>query len=151
MLRFSQLCCFHLDRGMSLCFCLTLMYCWAPLAAQTAVYCYMDKFWQGGLEGILVSVLCSSGSLRVCLREIRLQDACVLSHSFLSDSCDPTDCSPPGSSVHGIFQTRILSGLPFPSPGDLPDPGITPVSPASPLLAGRFFTPEPPGKPPVLR
>ena len=36
------------------------------------------------------------------------------------------------------------SGLPFPSPGDLPDPGIEPVSPA---LAGRFFTTAVPGKP----
>ena len=36
------------------------------------------------------------------------------------------------------------SGLPFPSPGDLPDPGIEPASPA---LAGGFFTTEPPGKP----
>ena len=35
------------------------------------------------------------------------------------------------------------NGLPFPSPGDLPDPGIKPASPA---LAGRFFTTEPPGK-----
>ena len=35
------------------------------------------------------------------------------------------------------------SGLPFPSPGDLPDSGIEPMSPA---LAGRFFTTEPPGK-----
>ena len=34
-------------------------------------------------------------------------------------------------------------GLPFPSPGDLPDPGIEPESPA---LAGKFFTCEPPGK-----
>ena len=32
------------------------------------------------------------------------------------------------------------SGLPFPSPGDLPDPGIEPVSPMSPALAGGFFT-----------
>ena len=36
------------------------------------------------------------------------------------------------------------SGLPFPSPGNLPDPGIEPASPA---LAGRFFTTEPPRKP----
>ena len=36
------------------------------------------------------------------------------------------------------------SGVPFPFPGDLPDPGIEPGSPA---LAGRFFTTEPPGKP----
>ena len=58
--------------------------------------------------------------------------------------CDPVDCSLPGSSVHGIFQARIWSGLPFPSPGDLPDPGIKPVSPAS---AGRFFNTEPFGGP----
>ena len=42
--------------------------------------------------------------------------------------CDPTDCSPPGSSVHGILQARICTGLPCPSPGDLPDPGIEPAS-----------------------
>ena len=39
------------------------------------------------------------------------------------------------------------SVLPFPSLGDLPDPGIEPESPASPELAGRFFATEPPGKP----
>ena len=36
----------------------------------------------------------------------------------------------PGSSVHGISQARILEWLPFPAPGDLPDPGIEPASPA---------------------
>ena len=35
----------------------------------------------------------------------------------------------------------------FPIPGDLPDPGIEPMSPAPPALAGGFFTTEPPGKP----
>ena len=39
------------------------------------------------------------------------------------------------------------SGLPFLTPGDLPDPGIRPTSLASPALAGRFFTTEPPEKP----
>ena len=39
------------------------------------------------------------------------------------------------------------SGLPFPSPGDLQDPGAEPISLASPALAGGFFTTEPPGKP----
>ena len=39
------------------------------------------------------------------------------------------------------------SGLPFPSPGDLPNPGIEPVSLASPALAGGFFTTMPSGKP----
>ena len=35
--------------------------------------------------------------------------------------CDPMDCSLPGSSIHGIFQARVQSGLPFASPGDLPN------------------------------
>ena len=38
-------------------------------------------------------------------------------------------------------------GLPFPPQGDLPDPGIEPVSLASPVLVGGFFTTAPPGKP----
>ena len=41
--------------------------------------------------------------------------------------CDPMDCSPPGSSVHGIFQARILERFAFPSPGDLLDLGVEPA------------------------
>ena len=52
------------------------------------------------------------------------------------------DYSLPGSSVHGIFQARILKWLPFPPPRDLPDPGIELGLPA---LAGIFLTPEPSG------
>ena len=44
----------------------------------------------------------------------------------------------------GFPRQEYWSGLPFPSPGDLPDPGIKPVSPA---LADRFFTIEPPRSP----
>ena len=40
-----------------------------------------------------------------------------------------------------------LSSLPFPTPGDLPDPGLEPVSLSSSALMGRFFTVVPPGKP----
>ena len=47
------------------------------------------------------------------------------SHSVMSDGLFLTPRpSLPGSSVHGISQARIWSGLPFPSPGDLPDPAI---------------------------
>ena len=53
--------------------------------------------------------------------------------------CDPRDCSPPSSSVHGILQAGILRGLPCPPPGDLPNPGIKPQSLMSPALAGEFF------------
>ena len=47
----------------------------------------------------------------------------------------------------GFSRQEYWSGLPFPPPGDLPDPGIELMSPVSPALAGRFFTTEPLGKP----
>ena len=50
----------------------------------------------------------------------------LLSHVQLF--CDPKDCSPPGSFFHWTFQARILEWQPFPSPGDLLDPGIKPVT-----------------------
>ena len=70
----------------------------------------------------------------------------MLSQSVVSDSVQPHDCSPPGSSVHGILQTEHWSGLPSPPPGDLPDPGIEPESLASAALAGGFFASVPPGR-----
>ena len=60
--------------------------------------------------------------------------------------CDPMDCSSPGSSVHGTSE-EYWNGSPFPPPGELPNSGIKPTSPVAPALAGRFFIPEPPGKP----
>ena len=47
------------------------------------------------------------------------------------------DCSPPGFSVHGIFQSGKWSGLPFPTSSDLLNPGIEPTPSASLALAGR--------------
>ena len=55
---------------------------------------------------------------------------CVHVYSFMSNS-DPMDYSSPCSSIHGIFQARILVWLPFPTPGDLPHTGIEPVSPVA--------------------
>ena len=49
-------------------------------------------------------------------------------------------------SLNFISQTKYWSGLPFPLPEDLLDPGIKPASLASPALAGGFFTTEPPGQ-----
>ena len=48
----------------------------------------------------------------------------------------------------GLSQQEHWSGLPFPSPGDSPEPGIELPSPAAPTPAGRFLTTKPPGKPP---
>ena len=57
------------------------------------------------------------------------------------------DHSPPGSSVHGISQARIMEWMPFPPSGYFLNPGIESVSLASPALAGRFFTTATLGKP----
>ena len=55
--------------------------------------------------------------------------------------CDPMDCSPPGTSVHGILQAnKYWSELPFSPPGDLPDPGIEPCLLRLPVLASGLFT-----------
>ena len=47
----------------------------------------------------------------------------------------------------GLFSQEYWSELTIPPPGDLPDPGIEPASPA---LAGGFFATGPPGKPAVF-
>ena len=61
--------------------------------------------------------------------------------------CYPIDCSLPDSSVHGIFQARILEQVAIPPAGNLPNPGIEPASSEASVLAGRFFTIKPPRKP----
>ena len=58
--------------------------------------------------------------------------------------CDPKDCNPPGFSVHGIFQARVLEWVAISSPGDLPNPRIEPRSSA---LWADAPLPELPGKP----
>ena len=75
-------------------------------------------------------------------------DLCLC--SVVSDSLQPHGLWKPGSFVHGTFQQEYWSGLPFPSPGDLPEPEIkseSPVTPVTPVLAGGFFTSVPPRKP----
>ena len=68
---------------------------------------------------------------------------CVLVAQLDLIPCDPMDCSPPGSSVPVISHQEYWSGWPFPSPGDLPNPGI---EPRSPTLQTDSSPPEPPGK-----
>ena len=58
--------------------------------------------------------------------------------------CDPMDCSHQAPPSMGFSRQEYWSGLPFPSPGDLPDPGI---EPRSPTLQADAVTSEPPGKP----
>ena len=69
----------------------------------------------------------------------------------MSNSFDLRDCSCQVPLSMEFSRHEHWSGLPFPTPGDHPDPGIDPVPLASPALAGGFFTTEPPGKPNYIR
>ena len=66
----------------------------------------------------------------------------------VSDSVTPWTISCQAPLSMEFYRQECWSGLSFPPPGDLPNPGIKPVSP---VLAGVFFTTEPPGKPSNLR
>ena len=68
---------------------------------------------------------------------------CVLSCVQLFVTLQTVVCQTPASM--GFFRQEYWNGLPFPSPGDLLDAGIKPASLASPVVAGGFFTSEPPG------
>ena len=87
---------------------------------------------------IWASQLCSQK-----LTPDQLECCCLVDKSYPT-LCNPIDCSPPGFLSMRFPKQEYWKGLPFPSPGDLPDPGIEPVSPA---LAGGFFTTVLPGKP----
>ena len=67
----------------------------------------------------------------------------MLSHVFVTPWT--VACQAPLSM--GFPTQEYWNGLPFPSRGDHPDPGIQSPSPVSPALAGGFFTIVPPGKP----
>ena len=79
-----------------------------------------------------------------CQKDGTLLDTVYESESEVTQSCptlcDPMDYSLSGSSIHEIFQARVLEWIP--SPGDLPDPGIEPGSPA---LQADTLPSEPPG------
>ena len=74
-------------------------------------------------------------------------DACMLCRSVESDSETPWTVACQAPLLMEFSRQEYWSGVPFPTPVDLPDPGIEPASPVSPALAGRFFTTAPPGKP----
>ena len=63
--------------------------------------------------------------------------------------CDPMDYNPPSSSVHGIFQERILEWVAISYSRESSQPRIKPASPVSLALAGGFVTTEPSGKLPT--
>ena len=80
----------------------------------------------------------SQGHLCACMCVCVCVCVCVYAQSCPT-LCDPIDCRPPGSSVHGIFQARILEQVAISSSRDLPDPEVKPLFPESSALAGEYF------------
>ena len=116
---------------------------WSDLAAaaeiwpngKTALYCYTaGSVWSKWLHIRLVMCVC------VCARVHARAQLCLI-------LCDAMDWRPPGSSVHGILQTRILEQVTIScSRGSSQPRDWTWVS----CITGRFFTSEPQGKPLIL-
>ena len=97
------------------------------------------------LQELLGRFPCLSWALRKTLASSdanEKQCVCMLSRARLFATPWIVACQAPLSME--FSRREYWSGLSFPSPGDLPNPGTEPTSPA---LAGRFFTTEPPGKP----
>ena len=75
-----------------------------------------------------------------------LKDVCAC--SVMSDSLQPHGLQPTSLLCSWDFpRQEYFKGWPFPTPGDIPNPGIKLASPASPASPGRFLTTEEPGKP----
>ena len=117
--------------------------------------CQESSFWEGIISDVSTPSTRKGSSLPKPRMNLVLGYQFILHSSLqvsewviVTRSCpilwDPMDCSLPGSSDHGIFQVKMLSGLPFPPPGDLPHPWIEPISVS--CIPGRFFTTEPQGK-----
>ena len=74
--------------------------------------------------------------------------ACMLSCSVISKSLLPWTVAHQAALSTGFSRQEHWSGMPFPPPGDLPNPRIEPASPVASALAGRIFTADPSGKHP---
>ena len=93
--------------------------------------------WKGDSELDMITVLVSGVHVISCVQLV-----CVVLAQSCNPLCNPTDSSPSGSSVHGVFQERMLEGIAISS-----SRGSSPTwdQAMSPALAGWFFTTEPPG------
>ena len=110
--------------------------------------------WQEFWDCLLASIQCMSDcvlpishreDVKLFYKYIVLCYCSLVAKSCLTP-CDPMDCSPPGSSVHGLSQT-IWEWVAFSFSRGSSRPRDQTHKPVSPALAGRFFTVEPPGKP----
>ena len=101
------------------------------------------------LKSLLMKVGSEKAGLKLNIPKTKIMTfSPISSFQFIQFTCSAVSCS---LQPHGLSPARLICpwdspgkntgvGLPFPPPGDLPDPGIKPASLASPALAGRFFT-----------
>ena len=106
-----------------------------------------DWFLLEALGRILFQDFSRSFWLAVSFDLQSLSCCCCLVAQSCPTLCDPMHCSPPGSSIHGIFQARILEWVAISFSRELPDPRVKPRFPS--LHAGALPS-EPPGKPPGM-
>ena len=110
------------------------------------VYCFTSWFSLDVCLGIVDIFILTAFDIYCRVKSVSFMLMCVPAQSLqLCLTCDSMAYSLPGYSVHGLPWQEHCSGSLFPPPGDLPDLGDP--EPAAPVLAGRFFTAEPPGKP----
>ena len=86
------------------------------------------------MSGIARRFTLSFFNFLFCIAVNPINNVWIVSGEQQRDSAIHTDVS------HGIFRQKYWSGVPFPPPGNLPHPGIKPMSLASPALADKFFT-----------
>ena len=102
----------------------TVMMVFSYMEYNNTGMCWMEEGWWNDrrVEHLVCLLGCMLHESRYC--------ACMTAKLFQScpSLCDTMDCSPQGSSVHGILRQEYWSGLPCPPPGDLPYPSIEPVS-----------------------
>ena len=104
---------------------------------------FLKPAWTSGSSRFMYSWSLAWRILSITL--LVCADAAAKSLQSCPTLCSPIDGSPPGSPVPGILQARTLEWVACPPPGDLPDPGIQPISFGS-CTAGEFFTVLPLGK-----
>ena len=80
-----------------------------------------------------------------------LAEPTALSVLLVLSLCDPLDRSPPAHLSLGVLRQEYCSGLPFPSPRDLSNPEIEPVSPVFPALQADSLSGEPLEKPSLCK
>ena len=99
------------------------------------------------LEIYFTDYMLLSSRFFICQRKRCTLCVCMLSHPVMSNSETPWTAAHQTPLSMGFSRQEYWSGLPLPTPGDLPNPGIKPMTLASPELAGGFFTTVPPVKP----